>query len=197
MTYKVDTKVLQDHKVGDRAACPLLHDMDGQLTNLAMALNALDNRVKVKKIPFTKSTSEKDTGWDLPAKAVVIDVLIEVTTAVSGASIDVGLLSSETGGDADGFVDGLSCATEGIFQPNVTVTAGSSEHYFSSCTKGVFLLEDFTAGSDNAGDVGTFAPRWYAATENTAKSVSYTTSNHDIEGYIHIVYMDLSQAGEL
>jgi len=79
MVNKVDTVELQDHKVGDRAACPLLVDTDGNLTNLGQLLNALDNRVKVKVLSFGPNAGENDTGWDLPAKAIVLDVIVEVS----------------------------------------------------------------------------------------------------------------------
>src|SRR3990167_1491907 len=66
---------------------------------------------KVLKVPIAAglTTGAKDTTVDLPTKGIVLDVFVDVTTAESTGStktIDVGLLASESGGDADGFLDG-------------------------------------------------------------------------------------------
>jgi len=206
MVNKVDTVELQDHKVGDRAACPLLVDTDGNLTNLGQLLNALDNRVKVKVLSFGPNAGENDTGWDLPAKAIVLDVIVEVETADAGETLDVGLLSTETGGDADGFLDGISLGSVGIVQGvlSITKTGGVNENYISavSCTRGVLLrMLEFELGSDVAGDHGFVAyervPHYAGAV--AAKSISYTgsTTIDTGAGKIYIIYADLSQAGEL
>ena len=49
-----------------------------------------------------------DTGFDLSANMVVKDVFIHVTTAGTGAALDIG-----TSTDSDGFADGVSAATTG------------------------------------------------------------------------------------
>ena len=74
-------------------------------------------RVESVDITSAVSGAEFHTALDLPAKCVVYDVFMDVTTAESTAStktIDVGLLSSESGGDANGFLVGVSIASEGI-----------------------------------------------------------------------------------
>jgi len=211
MVNKVDTKVIQEHKLGDRAPCPIIFDPTGDsTTNLAKILNALDNRVKVKSISFEPTISqdtETDSGWDLPAKALVLDVVVLVETADSGVSLDVGLKSSETGGDADGFLDGVSLGSTGLVQGALTVTktAGTNENYISavSCTRGVLLRSlEYELGSDTGGDHGfvAYERKPYYAGSATAKSVTYTPKGGDLDsgkGKIYIVYADLSQAGEL
>jgi len=148
--------------------------------------------IKVKRISFSANTSETDTGVDLPSTAVILDVFLKVTTAEAGKTINVGLLSSETGGDADGFVAGASLASTGVVVPAVTVTSGTNEDYLSACTYGAFLA-DFTAGSDNAGDVGTFNKKLFATDSVTAKSLTYTCSSgtSSAAGYIYIVYVEV------
>jgi len=126
-------------------------------------------------IPFGASdNTETDTYIDLPTDVVVRDAWIDVTTADSTETLNVGLLSSESGGDADGFLSGVSVGTAKKVFGEVTVTSGSNEDYFSACTYGA-LLADFTAGSDTATDVGTYA-RKYHRCDGTAKSVTYTGS---------------------
>lgn len=128
------------------------------------------------KIPFTKNTSESDTGVDLPAGVLVTGALIQVTTAASGGTIDVGILSTESGGDADGFIDGVSCAATGFVVPNnVDATAANN-------TMGVLLVESDILSAD--GTALYYSVPVPYKTDGTAKSVSYTTSNHTIAGNI-------------
>ena len=137
----------------------------------------------ILRIPFTKNASEADTSVDLPANMTVVDVGIEVTTAVASGTIDVGLLSTEASGDADGFLDALSAATAGIYWGGPTLTTGSNEVYVSAATKGALLTDTFTAGSDAVEDVGTYFPTTHRI-DGTTVSISYTTSSHSIIGNI-------------
>lgn len=136
-------------------------------------------------VPFVKKISVEDTTIDLPATMVVKDLLVEVTTAVASGEIDIGILAGEAGGDEDGFVDGLSCAAEGIFRPKAALTAGGSETYYSATTRGV-LLQTFLAGSNAVEDVGTYEEKEHLC-DGTAKSLTYTTTDHAIAGNFHIL----------
>jgi len=122
-----------------------------------------------------KSTGEKDTGFDFRKGDVIMDVWVDVQTAeaTSGTkTIDVGLLSTETGGDADGLADGLSTATANVVQPKTTITTGANTKFAASTTRGV-LLEDFQAGTDVDQDEG-LAYRKHHICDGVAKSLSYT-----------------------
>jgi hypothetical protein len=130
------------------------------------------------KIPFDKQTSEYDTGIDLPANMQVIDAFVEVVTAVASGTIDVGLLSSESGGDADGILDGVSCATAGIFGPTNNDTSTGEEQVGA-------LLGDEITSADGTAEY-TLCRKAHRC-DGTAKSVTFTTSNHAIDGYIHLV----------
>jgi len=136
-------------------------------------------------VPFVKKTSVEDTTIDLPATMVVKDLLIEVTTGVASGEIDIGLLAGEAGGDEDGFVDGLSCAAAGIFRPKAALTAGGNETYYSATTRGA-LLRTFLAGSNAVEDVGTYEEKEHLC-DGTAKSLTYTTTDHAIVGNFHIL----------
>lgn len=175
-----------------------------QVTATADELNAVADLsvngglMKVKVIALTAAgdTSENDTAWDLPAKSIVHDVLLDVTTAETTATtktIDVGLLSSESGGDANGFAVGISTAATGLVRPQATVTAGGSETYFASTTRGA-LLSTFLAGSDAATDVGTNYEFPHLSTAVTAKSVSWTAGEAQTEfaGSLIIVYSEIA-----
>jgi hypothetical protein len=169
---------------------------DGAVTDWAILQPSHGASVNVKKIPVSVLTSgEKDTGWDLPAKAIVLNVWVDVVTpeATSGTkTIDVGLLSGESGGDADGFLDGVSTATAGIKQGTMTFADGSSQNYVSASTVGL-LLYDGLLGADGAGTAGTVWPTPHVASSVTAKSVSYTLGDAHTELvaniYIHYVLL--------
>jgi len=125
------------------------------------------------------SGSEQDTGVDLPANAMVVDVLVDVDVAEATGSvktINVGILSSESGGDADGFIAGLSVATTGLKRPVAATATGSNETYLASTTRGA-LLQTFLAGSDTAGDVGTLVDKFHLTSSITGKSISITSPN--------------------
>lgn len=78
------------------------------------------------RVPFTTSTAETDTGIDLVSQMAYGLAQVYITTAEGGKTMDVGILSSEGGGDADGIVDGISLATAGWASHNlVDATAGN------------------------------------------------------------------------
>ena len=150
-------------------------------------------QLRVKKIPITSTPTgaEQDTSFDLPSGAVVRDVLVDVTTAeATGATktLDVGLLSSESGGDADGLLDGVSVAATGLVRGVATLTVGSNETYFASSTRGA-LLATLVAGTDVATDVGTNYEVPHLGDSVTAKSVTvepdFTTVIHTVELQTH------------
>ncbi|MBU8540184.1 hypothetical protein [Falsiroseomonas tokyonensis] len=116
---------------------------------------------------------EQDTGFDLPRNALVSPFVSLLVTAIDATEdIDVGLLSSESGGDADGFLDAASIATLGTVRGAL---AGTD-------TLGALLKEDTNAGS-------VLVPASYVVGA-TARSVTYTLSmNADTgKGFISIPY---------
>lgn len=115
-------------------------------------------------VPFSHAdstaTTEEDTGFDLAAGTIVLPTpYVRVFEIDATEDIDVGLLSSESGGDADGFIDGASVATAGTVKP--TRTNGSD-------TMGALLSVQDSA---NAGDI---IPEPYVIA--AAVSITYTTS---------------------
>src|SRR5690242_16505066 len=76
-------------------------------------------KLRHKQIPITAAPTgaEQDTGYDLPAKSVLVAVFVDVTTAeVTGGTktLDVGLLSSESGGSTNGFLVAAPVSATGI-----------------------------------------------------------------------------------
>lgn len=140
--------------------------------------NASVNHVLV--VPFniadTAAATETDTGFDFTAGMAINPLNLSVYTKTLDATetIDVGLLSSESGGDADGFIVGLSVATAVVVTPTLAATAE---------TLGALLRVAATA------DAGTgLVPRQHVIA--TATSLTYTLSagTDTAAGFIVIGY---------
>lgn len=136
---------------------------------------------------FNSGATETDTGLDIPYKAHVKDCRVEVVTVDATETVDIGLLSSETAGDADGFRAAVSVATAGFVAP-VAYTVGSNETYLSSCTYGA-LIASKSLGNDVATDVGSLNLNGHFTDGANAVSVTYTPSTSDtFAGYGYIYY---------
>jgi hypothetical protein len=129
-------------------------------------------------IPFsianTTAATETDTGFDLPAQAQVRPFpSIFVVDVDATEVIDVGLLSSESGGDADGFIDGVSLATAGHVDPT----------FASAVTQGALLRVTATGAS-------AVIPESHIINA-TARSVTYTldAGTDTATGFIQIPYV--------
>jgi hypothetical protein len=120
---------------------------------------------QVAQIPFAAAdytaATEGDTGLDLPLHALVLPFpAVRVVTAEGSRAIDVGLLSSETAGDADGLVDGVSLANAGLVD---CATSGTP-------TLGALLVQNFgTTPAVNVRDA-------HATTGTNARSITITPS---------------------
>ena len=178
---------------------------DVEVTATADEINSLDLSavgalMKVKKLSIASAPtgSEQDTGWDLPAKSIVYDVILDVITAeVTGTTktMNIGLKAGESGGDADGFAAAINCASTGLVRPGVTVTSGATETYVSAFTRGALLTSGTPiAGTNTVGDEGSYYEKPFLATSVTAKSVCFTASAAnwaEFRGDIYIVYAEI------
>lgn len=155
-----------------------------ELKNLVSSPQAQDiligNGVKAKVLPIASAPtgSEQDTGWDLPDNSLVLDVLLWVDTVeTTGATktFEVGILASESGGDADGFIDAISVATTAGWKfPSAADGA---------VTLGAFLREDITGTTK-------YGRKPYRG-DGTAKSISFTSAVAftEFRGAIVILYL--------
>lgn len=158
-----------------------------------LALKHLGLKAAVVRFKYNTGTTETDMGFDLPADAEVLDVLIYVRTAEATGTtktLDIGLLSSESGGDADGFLDGVSVSATGLKRFAHTITTGANNTYLASTTLGA-LMRDFVAGEDTAaGGDGFVAHKPHLTSSVTAKSVSITPgSNNFAELVADIIFI--------
>jgi hypothetical protein len=142
-------------------------------------------KTKVIPIAIVAATTETDTGVNLPAKALVLDVSLDVQTAEATGgtkTLDVGTLSSESGGDANGFLVGISAAGTGLIVPSLAA---------AGVTLGALLIETVT--DSNSDTLSARKP--YATTLHTAKSITYTLGSNDwveFVGNIVITYVEVA-----
>jgi hypothetical protein len=160
-----------------------------------------NKRIKevIIRLSGTASGSEEDTGYDLPSSAVLLlPPWINVTTAeATGATktLDVGILSSESGGDADGFLDGVSVASTGVVQAAPVVTVGGTETFYAAAqTIGALFRSGFIAGTNLDQDYGLLATKPFLSNSITGKSVSVTSGSAftEFKGTLHFLMLDLT-----
>lgn len=136
--------------------------LPGGTTEVYISSNMMDH---VAVIPFDCSqftaNVEFDTGLDFPLHSLVLPFpAVRVTQAEGSRTIECGLLSSETAGDLDGFVDAVSLATAGLVDCS---TAGTP-------TLGALLVQNFaTSPAVNVRDA-------HAITGANARSISIMSS---------------------
>lgn len=139
---------------------------------------ATDVALHTYVIPFSSAdiadATETDTGFDLPTNGAVLPegISVDVTNAASTETISVGILSTESGGDADGFIALLSLTTAATVVAKNTVTVGSNESFLASTTLGA-LVNDFAVGTDVNEDTGQSSKKAHIC-DGTAKSISVT-----------------------
>lgn len=151
------------------------------------------NRTGSKKclvfpIVFNSGGTETDTGLDLPKFSKVLDAAIEVVTIDATETIQLGLLASETNGDADGFLVSIDGGNAG-FYGGVVSTVGSTETYISAVRYGA-LLGKGSVGTDAANDFGQPGGWGHFVVGSNAVSISYTPSSSDTLGAYGYVWFE-------
>lgn len=145
----------------------------GEVTDIDIdTTNVIQQLIVPFAIADTTANTETDTGFNFPVGATILPFpSIDVRTVDSGMTIDVGLLSSESGGDADGFLDGISLTTAGQIKPT----------FASSVTQGALLRVTATGAAAVIPEPGVIS---------TAVSLTYTLSSSTDTGagYIKIPY---------
>lgn len=136
---------------------------------------------------FNSGGTEVDTGLDFPEGVWIHRAMVEVVTLDATETLNVGLLASESGGDADGILAAVALGTAGMIRPWV-VTDTTTEDYISTGYYGA-LMAISTTGSSAATDVGQPGGVGHIVTDGTAVSLSYTPSTSDTAaGYIHVYF---------
>ena len=134
------------------------------------------------------STSEINTGINFEPNTLVQDVRVEVVTVASAITLDVGLLSSGTGGDADGFRKGVLLTTAGYVKDTAVITAGVSVAYVPASTYGALLVTAITgAGTTYSGGGGKsyLGHIVVGPLATQATTLTYTNPSTTGDGYLH------------
>lgn len=145
--------------------------------------NTLVRKTKQISISTTPTGAEQDTSFDLPVKGIVHNVYVNVTTAETTGTtktLDIGLKAAESGGDADGFLDGIDVSSTGVKKG--VLTAGG-------VTLGALFRETVTDSNTD-----TLNAKTDHIMNGTAKSVVYTAGSNnfaEFRGTIVIDYTDL------
>lgn len=145
------------------------------------------------------TTNETTTGVQLPYMSAVWDVQLEVVTAgTSGTTLKVGLLSTESGGDADGYIVSRLVSTAGFIADTSFITSGASVDYYPVSTTGVFLAKAvtgtgvYTATKYLTGGLSRIPH--FIVNAASARTISYTVATADgaaYGGYIHYWFSTL------
>lgn len=132
---------------------------------------------------------ETDSGLDLLPGDHVLGLGVLTITADVGETIDAGLLSSGTGGDADGFGALVSVNGTGFVDACLpTFTVGNSETYVSAAATMGILLGRSVVGTDANEDTGIHTLYGYRANGTNTSQVTYTGSagSDTAAGYIFL-----------
>ncbi len=137
--------------------------MDGQYVSLPLVYN---------------SNVQTSANFLIPV-GMVLDpnfMWLIVDTLDADETIKVGILSTEAGGDQDGFIVDYSIATAGTYRvaDMYTVTDGSSQNYLSARYIGDLFFAGLN-GADAAGQAGVLALKSHRG-DGTAATISYTCS---------------------
>jgi len=141
------------------------------------SLHATQTLILPFSITDATAATEKDTGFDFTQGMTIMPFpAIDVHTVDSAKTIDVGLLSSESGGDADGFMAAVLLTTAGVIQAKCAATA----------TVGALLRETITDSG-----AATSSVRHPYTVGATAVSLTFTLSSGTTTaaGYIRLPYM--------
>lgn len=130
------------------------------------------------------STSEINTGIAFHYPVAIHDVAVEVVTAASAISLDVGILSSGTGGDADGFRANVLLTATGFVYDTAFITDGTNIDFVPASTYGVLLMKAVT-GSDVTASAGGVTPRKYFINGTSTSTLTYTMDSTSGAGYLH------------
>ncbi len=194
-----------------------LEDVKANVTHTAI-INERPNEIHHGFISWTCQSDVVDTGIDFDSYTKIISMDVEIVTAVDRvyndadnttstaagtAEIDVGLLATETGGDADGFIQNArihqlrGLDTVGFVQINAASALGTVQFESHPGTTSVTYVGWTTPSGVDWND-GYYhgalfrkstAPGtkeyviWDAA--SVAKSLVYQTSGNDGAGYLH------------
>lgn len=134
------------------------------------------------------TTDETSTGVTLPYVSMIHDVRVEVTVTANADTINVGILSSGTGGDADGFRVGVLTTTKGFPKDTAVITAGASVDYTPISTYGALLYTALTGTGADYANGGGRSYLGYVHDGTSTGVITYSCSSTQSKGFIHFFF---------
>jgi len=131
------------------------------------------------------STSEINTGITFAPDTFIQDVRVEVVTVASGVTLDVGILSSGTGGDVDGFRKGVLLTTAGYVKDTGVITDGVSVDYTPASTYGALLVTAITGDGATYSGGGGKSYLGYIHDGTSTGVLTYQNPSTTGAGYLH------------
>ena len=189
---KVDFWCDPTDATGDLVVDLIVTDTNGGYSAVIKGFSPSDRTIEIDERPnmvhhgviwFSASSNEAtDTGIDFIPKTVIHDVLVEVVTADSGMTLNVG-----TADTAAGFRSAVSMTSTGFIADTGVITGGTTIDYVPATNYGSLLTTAIT-GSDAVATVGGNSRKLHVANATgTDDDLYYTGSaNSDTAaGYIH------------
>lgn len=131
-------------------------------------------------IAWKAAATVTDTTVNIPGKLWIKDASLFVDVVDAGETVDIGILASETGGDEDGFLDGMNVANLGMVSGHGIITEGSTiNHYLHTNGKYGALLYTMNLGADTGILTIGGQTKLHYVTDGTATSLTYTPSTSD------------------
>lgn len=189
LTFFTSTSTVDIFVADDRGNVSFLPSVSN--TEHVVELNR-DGVDKCFVAPFLFNTggTETDTGLDFPLDVWIYNAMVEVVTADATETVAVGLLSSETAGDADGILVGIPLDNTGFIKP-YTITDTTTEDYVTSPRFGA-LMGLGSAGTSAANDFGQAGGPGHVVSGSNARSLVYLPSTSDTgDGYIYVFFRHL------
>lgn len=153
----------------------------------------VDKMEQTLVIPFAASTAETDTGFTLVGNVRVMDCRINIITADSGQTMDVGVDGS-TNDAADALINDVSMTSTGYVELNPAHTAGSSADYYGATTVGTLLANAHTGSDSSVTTLGGFVPiTFMVLSTETDCNITYTGNGgtDTAAGYIVLSLMKM------
>ena len=154
------------------------------------------NGMKMAVVPIVSlssdvATGSTDTTFDFPYGAIPTNVELFIQSAAPGSgTVTVGLSAAESGGDIDGFIAAVTCATAGYVDIYGAINPGAAvtEHCALSGYVVGILLESAILTSNDGGAI--HLPVKNIIESGAARSlvVYYNTDTSNVTGQLRVQY---------
>jgi hypothetical protein len=158
----------------------------------AIVIDERPNVVHHGMIPFAfyATATEIDTGIDFDYDTAVHEIAVEVVTIDASETLNVGILSSGTAGDADGLAVGVPLDTAGYYSNNEpTITAATETAVTTASYVGALMGSSLVGDQGTATDEGSHYTWDHHVISANEQSLTYTPSTSDTAaGFIHYFF---------